>query len=113
MYDKEYTFYMLDMLQTKSQYIGVSYMLSDFLFALMFLRLYFLIRTLLNFSVFSDLYSKRVCSKYGFEADTAFYVKALYVKKPGTVIIMVSVISIGFLSYLLRIFERYSLLFHV
>jgi hypothetical protein len=40
----------------------VTYMLcGDFLFAAMIMRLYFLIRTLMNFSVFAELYSKRIC----------------------------------------------------
>jgi hypothetical protein len=94
------------MMGDKTQLDDVNYMLSDFLFAGMFLRTYFLIRTLLNFSIYSDLYSKRVCSRYGFEASTSFYVKALFVKRPGLIIGMVSTISILFLSYVLRIFER-------
>jgi len=77
-YDAEYIFDIIDMLGSKSKLVAVKYNLSDFLFAFMFMRIYFLIRTLLNFSIFSDLYSKRVCAKYGFEASTSFYVKALY-----------------------------------
>jgi hypothetical protein len=97
---------LLDFLGTKSNYVPVKYFLSDFLFAFMFLRFYFVIRTLLNFCIFSDLFSKRTCAKFGFEAGTSFYVKALYVKKPGVVILCVSTLSIMFLSYVLRIFER-------
>jgi hypothetical protein len=105
-YEANYEFMIIDMLSTKSKLVPVQYMLSDFLFAFMFLRIYFLVRTLLNFSLYSDLYSKRICSKFGVEANTSFYVKALYVKKPGYVIIMVATLSIAFLSYVLRIFER-------
>ncbi len=107
--EQEYTFEIIDMMSSKSKYLKVQYKLSDFLFALMFIRLYFLVRTLLNFTIYSDLYSKRVCSKYGFEASVSFYVKALFVKQPGVVILMVSSLSILFLSYVLRIFERYLL----
>jgi hypothetical protein len=60
------------MLSTKSKLVPVSYYLSDFLFALMFLRVYFLIRTLMNFTIFSDLYSKKICAKLGIQADTMF-----------------------------------------
>ena len=105
-YEREFTFYIIDMLSTKSQLVPVRYRLSDFLFALMFFRLYFLIRTLLNFTIFSDLYSKRVCSKHECEANTGFYVKALYVKRPGLVILMICSFSIMYFSYVLRIFER-------
>ena len=95
------------MLNTKAMNLTVYYYLSDFLFAFMFLRVYFLVRTLLNFTVYSDLYSKKVCAKHGFEASTYFYIKALFVKRTGLIIFMVAAISILVLSYVLRIFERY------
>ena len=98
------------MLGSKSRRVPVSYNLSDFLFAFMFLRVYFLIRTLLNFTNFSDLYSKKVCAKYGIQANTSFYVKALYVRSPGLVVFMVSGISVLVLSFVLRIFERYLII---
>lgn len=60
----------------------------------------------MNFSVFAELYSKKICLKYGFEQDTAFALKALVTKKPGQTIIVVATISIMWLAYLLRIFER-------
>jgi hypothetical protein len=94
------------MLGSKNEYVPVHYMLSDFLFAFMFLRFYFLIRTLMNFSIYSDLYSKRVCAKYRFEASTSFCMKALITMSPGITIFMTAIVSIMWLSYLLRIFER-------
>jgi len=94
------------MLGTKDKYVEVNYMLSDFLFAFMFLRFYYLIRTLINFSAFSDLYSKRVFAKYKFQANTFFCIKALITKKPGQTIFTIATLSIMWLSYLLRIFER-------
>lgn len=94
------------MLGSKDSYVPVNYMLSDFLFAFMFLRFYYLVRTLMNFSVYSDLYSKRVCAKYKFEANTFFCIKALITKQPGQTIFIIATLSIMWLSYLLRIFER-------
>ena len=75
-----YTINVIDMMNTKTTTIPVTYRLTDFLLAFMFLRVYFLVRTLLNFTVYSDLNSKKVCAKYGFEGTTSFFVKALYVK---------------------------------
>jgi hypothetical protein len=94
------------MLGSKDKYVTVNYYLSDFLFAFMFLRFYYLIRVLMNFSVYSELYSKRVCSKYQFEAGTTFCFKALITKKPGITIATVTFLSVLWFSYLLRIFER-------
>ena len=72
--DSNYSFTLesVDMLGSKDDMIAVTYRVSDFLLALKFLRSYFLVRTLLNFTVFSDLYSKKICAKYGFEGDTSF-----------------------------------------
>jgi hypothetical protein len=55
---------MLNLLSTKDGDITVDYYLSDFLFALMFLRIFFIIRTLMTFSVYSAQHSKRVAKKY-------------------------------------------------
>jgi hypothetical protein len=55
--EEEYTFKILNMLGSKDQLVDVKYMLSDFLFAFMFLRFYFVIRTIMNFSIYSDLNS--------------------------------------------------------
>jgi hypothetical protein len=51
-YEKEYTFMILNMLSSKDAYVPVKYMLGDFLFAFMFMRVYFLIRTIFNFSIY-------------------------------------------------------------
>ena len=104
--EKEYVFDIINMLGAKDQYVPVHYMLGDFLFAFMFLRCYFVIRTIMNFSTFSDLNSKKVCNKYGFESNTSFCFKALIQKNPGNTILITAVFSIAWLSYLLRIFER-------
>lgn len=104
--EKQYPVKILNMLSTKDNYVDVNYFLSDFLFAFMFMRFYYLIRTLMNFSVYSELYSKRVCYKYKFEASTSFCVKALISKQPGLTIFLTTMISVMWLSYLLRIFER-------
>ena len=101
-----FTFESVDMLGSKDDMLAVNYRVSDFLLALMFCRSYFLIRTLLNFTVYSDLYSKKVCAKYGFEGDTSFQIKALYIKQTGTFIIFVATFSLLILSYVVRIFER-------
>jgi hypothetical protein len=99
--------YILNMLGSKDAMVPVKYMLGDFLFAFMFFRFYFLIRTIMNFSTYSDLNSKKVCRNNHFESNTSFCVKALILKSPGMTILITSVLSIMWLSYLLRIFEKY------
>jgi hypothetical protein len=81
-------------------------MLGDFLFAFMLFRLYFLVRTLLNLNLFSELTSKRICGKHQVVSGPQFCIKALIEERPGLTMIMAAVISIMWLSYILRIFER-------
>lgn len=44
----------------------VTYMLTDFIIAFMFMRLYHLFKTCFNYSIFTDPLSKIVCREYGF-----------------------------------------------
>ena len=104
--DYEYEVLIINMLGLKNELVPVHYMLGDFLFAFMFMRCYFLLRTIMNFSVYSDLNSKKICSKHNFEQDTSFCFKALVQKRPGSTVAFIAVFSIMWLSYLLRIFEK-------
>lgn len=97
---------MLDMLGTKSSYIEVRYMLGDFLFAFMLLRFYFIVRALLNLNLYAELTSKRICGLHHVEPGTAFSLKALFQERPGITVFLTAVISIMWLAYLLRLFER-------
>jgi hypothetical protein len=105
-YEREYRVPMLDMLATKTTYIDVRYMIGDFLFAFMLLRFYFLVRTLMNLNLYSELTSKRICGKYQIQPGVSFSMKALIKERPGITVFLTALISILWLAYLLRIFER-------
>jgi hypothetical protein len=77
-YEREYTVNIIDMFATKSKLVPVNYMLGDFLFALMFMRFYFILKTVMNFSMYSDLGSKKICKNNGFESNPAFCFKAMF-----------------------------------
>lgn len=106
--DYEYEFLIINMLGSKDKYVPVHYMLGDFLFAFMFLRCYFLLRTIMNYSVYSNLNSKKICSQHSFQHNTSFCFKALVQKHPGFTVAFLAVFSIMWLSYMLRIFEKYD-----
>ncbi len=76
-YEKEYHVSMLDMLATKQNFIDVRYMLGDFLFAFMLLRVYYLVRTLMNLNMYNELNAKRVCGLHKVEPGHYFSIKAL------------------------------------
>ena len=105
-FEHDYITYILDMMMTKGAYVPTTFMLSDFLFAFMTLRVYFVIKSFLNMSLYSEIYSQKICKRYGIEANTAFYIKALLNKKPGLTVLFTAFISIMWSAYILRIFER-------
>jgi hypothetical protein len=105
--EKLHVSYILNMTSTKDTYEKVNYFIcADYMFALMFMRFYFLIRTLMNFTIYSDLFARKACAKNNFAAGVSFYIKALMNKRPAITIVLTAVISVMWLSYLLRIFER-------
>ena len=47
-------------LADRSKYVDVVYRLSEFLLAFMFLRILLLVRSIFNYTMFTDLYAKRL-----------------------------------------------------
>lgn len=56
-WDPKFTVWSID-IRNKSQYVATTYRMSHVLLALMFIRIIFLLRTIFNYSMFTDLYSK-------------------------------------------------------
>lgn len=90
---------------TKRGEVHIVYYLSDILFSLMFVRLFFIFRTLANYSVYTDPYSKTVCRKYGFNSSVRFAMKCYLINHPEWSFMIIFGTSIWLLSYILRIFE--------
>ena len=61
----------------------VYYLLSDLCFAFMFFRLFFLYRTIINFSDHTDAYSLKICKQYGFTSGAFFALKVKMMTNPS------------------------------
>lgn len=81
------------------------YLLSDFILAFMFVRVIFMSRAIINYSIFMDIYSKKLCKSYGFSANVRFAFKCFIRAQPGTTVAIVLLSSVLLLAYLMRIFE--------
>lgn len=68
--------------------IEVVYLLSEFIFAFMWLRVLFLVRAIFNYSVFTDAYSKKLCHTYGFTAGVRFAFKCQMIVDPEKTVFM-------------------------
>ena len=55
--------------------IEVVFLFSEFLLAMMWFRIYFLVRSIFNYSIYTDAYSKKLCKSYGFTAGARFTLK--------------------------------------
>ena len=85
--------------------VTVYYLLSDFLLAFMFVRVFFLMRACFNYTMFMDVYSKKLCKSCGFTANVRFAYKCFLKKSPGKTVFGTVLFSILILAYLLRLFE--------
>jgi len=83
----------------------ITYYMSDILMAFMFLRLWFVFRTIMSRSKYLDAYSKNLCKMYGFSTNTRFALKCYFKNHPERTFACIFVLSIFLLSYLIRIFE--------
>lgn len=53
----------------------VTYLFSEMILAVMWFRVYFLVRSIFNYSIYTDAYSKKLCQTYGFSANVRFTFK--------------------------------------
>ena len=102
-YDMIINFPCMNVLHTES--VNVYYLLSDFLLAFMFVRTLFLYRSLINYSVFMDIYSKMICANIGFNPNTRFALKCYIKDNPGPTVLLILMTSVLILAYLMRLFE--------
>jgi hypothetical protein len=89
----------------RSEQLKVYYLVSDLILVFMFVRVFFVVRAVFNYNLFTDLYSKKLCRSYGFTANLRFAYKCLLKSDPGLTVFMTLLSSVFFLAYQLRIFE--------
>lgn len=91
--------------QCNMRYAYAIYRVNDVLLALMFCRIYFVIKFLLNQTIYTDAYSMYICRKFGFQSNVRFAIKCLFVQRPITTFNVFFWGSIFIFSYLIRICE--------
>jgi hypothetical protein len=84
---------------------SIMYYLCDFIQVFMLLRLFFVARTFINYSVYTDAYSKKLCRSYGFTSGVRFTLKVQCVMNPAYFVGTLFLANILIFSYVLRVFE--------
>lgn len=89
----------------RTRLVDCYYLISDFILIFMFLRLFFVIRSVFNYNIFTDVYAKKLCKSYGFTAGQRFTFKSVLKTKPEMTVTVMTVGSIVLIAYLIRITE--------
>lgn len=82
-----------------------NYFVSDFILAFMFLRFIFMIRAVINYSIYTDAYSKKLCLSYGFTSNVRFAIKCHLSMSPTLTVFTLFGFVVFVIAYVLRIFE--------
>lgn len=89
------------------QFINAEYEINDVLLCFMILlRSYFITRSLLKMTSFTEPRAQRVCNMYGTEASYGFAMKALMKNSPLSFITIQMTMCMMIFGYTVRLFER-------
>jgi hypothetical protein len=75
------------------------YELNDILLGLSFLRVYFVIRMILVFTIYTSPRSQRVCEMNGCEANALFAIRSIMKEKPYTILVWSMILSTALFGY--------------
>jgi hypothetical protein len=79
--------------------------MSDFILVFMFLRLYFAISTMFNYSEYMDSFAKKICLSHGFNSDILFTLKSRLIDKPEQTVFYLFFGTVIISAYIVRILE--------
>jgi hypothetical protein len=83
----------------------VQQFLSDFILATMFLRVFFVARSVFNYSIYTDAYFKKLCREHGFNPGVRFTFKCYLATYPERTIMSLFFGTLMIIAYVFRILE--------
>jgi len=86
--------------------IELCYTYSEIIYVCMFVRLWFLLRALFNFTPYQDDHARYYCSRTGTKANVRFSIRCMMKTHPFLLIYCFSFPSFFLLGVFLRVFER-------
>jgi hypothetical protein len=100
-------YFSIEVLNTtdKTTKIATWYLISDLILCFMFIRIFFVVRAVFNYNLYTDLYSQKLCKSFGFTANIRFAYKCILKENPMWTVFMTLIISVGCLGFVLRVFE--------
>jgi hypothetical protein len=82
------------------------YTLPELFYTFTFVRLFFLLRALFNFTPYQDDYARYYCARYQTKANVRFSIRCILKTRPFLMIVSVIFPSFFILGIFLRVFER-------
>jgi len=98
-------FYDLYIVTVSRKEINVVYFLSEIFTSIMTLRLYFIARTVVNFSIYTDAFSKQLCKAYGFMPGVHFNMKCYMINHTSQIVVTLFLSTVFFFAFNIRVFE--------
>lgn len=84
----------------------VQYLLSDFIYLILILRLIFLIRAAINYSIFSDSYAMMISKNHKVSNNIRFAIKCLLKTQHIKLVMLFFCAGVVIFGFMLRIFDR-------
>ena len=100
-YDKKY----ISRISAANGYKYVQTYLSDYLFCLMFMRIYFIFKWRFNTDIYNDAFSKQLCKDNGFYPSYWFIMKTKFLKRPTFTVFVIFIFSLFTLAFMVVTFE--------
>ena len=79
--------------------------LNDYFLAGMSVRIFFIIRTMSHFTIYSNSYSYNLCQENGFQNNLKYYFKCYFKRKPVLTVGILFTACVLTFAYIVRIFE--------
>ena len=91
--------------QSTTKDILVEQELNDYFLAGMSIRIFFIIRTMSHFTIYSNSYSYNLCQDNGFQNNLKYYFKCYFKSKPVYTVAYLFTSFVLIFAYIVRIFE--------
>ena len=103
----DYEFYWKEIDRDKNEQVDIKYLFSDILFLLVIMRaVIYLIRALINYSMFYDHYAHSLCKEYGVKCNIRFVIKCILKTEHIKVVLVAFLSSIYIFGLSIRVIDR-------
>jgi hypothetical protein len=89
-----------------NEYVKVEYLFSDIIYIMIILRMIYVVRASINYSIFMDQFASSISKEYDVKCNIRFALKCILKTEHFKVVLVFLIASILLLGFMLRVFER-------